>query len=59
MGGEQEQTAHTVEDVGWLHHAWDEVGPQLTTGLCTILGLAIAAYITVRAKHKFFPKEKP
>lgn len=47
------------KEVGWLHHAWDEVGPQLVTGICTILALAVAAFITVWAKNKFFPKEKP
>lgn len=58
MGGEeQQQSVHTVEEVGWLHHAWDEVGPQLVTGVCTIIALAIAAFVTVWAKNKFFPKE--
>ncbi len=59
MGNEPEQTVHTVEEVGFLHHAWDEVGPQLVTGVCTIIALAFAAFVTVWAKNKFFPKGKP
>lgn len=51
--GEIEQ--HT-EEVGWLHHIWDEVGPQITLGIMTVIGLALAAYITVWAKHKFTSK---
>ena len=59
MGQEPEQTVHTVEEVGFLHHAWDEVGPQLVTGCCTVVALALAAFVTVWAKHRFFPKDKP
>ena len=47
MGGEPEQTAHAVEEVGWLHHAWDEVGPQLVTGSSLVL-VAIVGYLGVR-----------
>jgi len=53
MGGggsnEPEQTVHTVEEVGWLHHAWDEVGPQLVTGASLIL-VALVGYLGVRYK---------
>lgn len=58
MGRGDEQTTHTVEEVGWLHHIWDEVGPQFVTGLCSIIALAFAAYVTVWAKNKFFPKHE-
>jgi hypothetical protein len=51
MGGEPEQTAHTVEEVGWFHHAWDEVGPQLVTGLCSI-AVAYLVYLGVRYKNR-------
>ncbi len=59
VGEPEQQTLHTVEEVGWLHHAWDEVGPQLVTGVLTGIGLALAAFVTVWSKHKFFPKAKP
>jgi len=54
VGGEIEQQT-TVEELGWLHHLWDEAGPQLVTGAATIVGLALAAFITVWAKNRFFP----
>lgn len=56
MGGEIEQHTEEVGWLGWLHHMWDEVGPQLVTGAATIVGLALAAFITAWAKKKYFPK---
>lgn len=44
-----EQTAHTVEDIGWVHHIWDEVGGEITTGVCLII-VAILGYCGVRYK---------
>lgn len=44
-------TVHTVEEVGWFHHAWDEVGPQLTTGVC-LIAVAFLGYLGVRYKAK-------
>lgn len=58
MGVDPIQETHTVEEVGWLHHFWDEVGPQLVTGICTVIALALAAFVTVWAKNKFFPTNK-
>lgn len=55
---EPEQTVYAVEDVGWIHHMWDEHGGELVTGLCLIVALALAAFTGAWAKHKFFPKEK-
>jgi len=50
---EPEQTAHTTEEVGWFHHAWDEVGPQLATGVCSIIGLVMVALVGYLAKRKY------
>ena len=51
MTGENvpQQTEHSVEEIGWFHHAWDEVGPQLTTGLC----LVAVALIALWGKKKY------
>ena len=57
MGPEQSEVVDldTHEgEVGWLHHAWDEVGPQLTTGVCLIV-VAVIGYLGVRHKvHRKF-----
>ena len=57
MSGEPEQTVHSIEEVGFLHHAWDEVGPQLTTGVCLII-VAILGYLGIRHKSKNKRKSK-
>ena len=56
MGGEPEQTVHSVEDVGWFHHAWDEVGPQLVTGVCSIVGLVLVALIAMWGRKKYMKR---
>ncbi len=50
---EPEQTTHTVEEVGWFHHAWDEHGGQMVTGVCSIVGLVMVALIGYWAKRKW------
>lgn len=40
MGGKPEPTTQP-EEIGWLHHLWDEVGPQLVT----VAGLVIVAVL--------------
>ena len=40
------------ECIGWLHHIWDEVGPQLVTGLCIIVAAVIGIRYKVHRKFK-------
>jgi len=42
-GKDPEQTVHSIEEVGFVHHIWDEIGPELTTGVCVIV-VALIAY---------------
>lgn len=49
--GKPEQTVHTVEEVGWFHHAWDEHGGQMVSGVCGIM-VALIVYLGVRYKHR-------
>lgn len=46
-----EPEAHTVEEVGWFHHAWDEYGGEFVTGVCGIF-VAVIVYLGVRYKHR-------
>lgn len=50
-GKPEQQTAHTVEEAGWFHHAWDEYGGEAVTGVCGI-AVAIIVYLGVRYKHR-------
>ncbi len=43
VGKDPEQTVHSIEEVGFVHHIWDEIGPELTTGVCVIV-VALIAY---------------
>ncbi len=41
----------SVEEVGWFHHLWDEVGPQLVSGVCLVM-VAILGYLGLRYKNR-------
>ena len=51
MGGPIEEQ-HTVEDVGWLHHIWDEVGPELVTGLFLLAAAGLGIWYKIRRNKK-------
>lgn len=51
IGKETEQ--HTIEDGGWVHHVWDEVGPQLVTGVSIVfVALVSLCAVWMKLKHK-------
>lgn len=56
MGSEQ-HTVHTVEEVGWFHHAWDEYGGEFVTGVCLIT-VAFLAYMGVRYRYRARPNDE-
>lgn len=53
MGKESEQIVHSVEEVGWPHHIWDEIGGELVTGSLMVVGLVVAAVAAVWAKRRW------